>query len=124
MKDEAATILPCVAFAVSALLAFRVVVIYNIKLSRAIDRLRRVYAKIGRDWSYMTDYSFRWRLFRCPVTIRESSDLPEIREAKESLIACSSEMTSTIWKAAKVMLWGLAATILLGVVEAGIRHFR
>jgi hypothetical protein len=123
MKDEA-TILPFIGFAVSAFLAARVCIIYNLRLSRAAKRLKQAYVAVGREWDYnISDFAFRWRLFRRPESILESSDLPEIREAKVDLIHCSAGAFHTLWKAIKIMLWGFGITILLSLVESGIRHF-
>jgi len=123
MKNEAATILPTIAFAVSGILAARIIIIYNLRLLRATKRLKRAYAAVGRDWDYMPDFPLRIRLFCQPESIREESDSPDIRGAKEELITCRAEMSQSIWKAIKIMLWGFAAIILLGLVESGIRHF-
>lgn len=62
MKDEAPFILPAIGFAVSAILAARVVIIYNLRLSRAAKRLKQTYAAVGRECR-LTKYSmFRFAI--------------------------------------------------------------
>jgi hypothetical protein len=123
MKDEAATILPAVAFAVTVILAARVIILFNLRTSRAAKRLKEAYTIAGKDWSHLSDFTFRRQLFLNPDSIREESDSLDVREAKEGLIACRAELAPSIWSAIKIVLWGFAGIILLSVTESAIRHF-
>ena len=85
MKDEAPTILPAIGFVVTAILAARIIVLYNLRLSRTVKRLKQAYAADGRAWDYRPDLSFRLRLLRQPNSIREAGDSLDIRKAKEEM---------------------------------------
>jgi hypothetical protein len=96
MKEEAPTILPAIGFSIMAILAGRVIIKYNIALSRANAGVKAAY---------------------------ETADSEKIKDAEEELSERRSKQNSTIIKGIKILLWGSLGTILLSILEAEIRHF-
>jgi len=96
MKDAAPTILPAIGFSIMAILAVRVVIKYNIALSRANAGVKAAY---------------------------ETANSEKIKYAEEALFEQRSKLSSTLMKGIKILLWGTLGTILLSILEAEIRHF-